>query len=72
MVVRENKPQLLITAKIRNVPVRGICSACPDIVFDTGSKVGKRKEHERKLNALFSQHLKEKHARENDGRAASS
>ena len=70
MVVRENKPQLLITAKIGNVPVRGICSVCPNIVFDTGSTVGKRKLHERKLNALFSQHLKEKHAGENDGQAA--
>jgi hypothetical protein len=70
MVVRQNEPQLVITAKIGDVPVRGICSVCPNIVFDTGSKVGKRKDHERKLNDLFSQHLKEKHARENDGRAA--
>ena len=39
-----------------------ICSACPHIVFDIGSKRGKRGDHERKLKKLFSEHLKKVHA----------
>ncbi len=57
-----NKPELVITQKIGKVPVRGICSACPHIVFDTGAKVSKSEEHERKLKQLFSEHFKKVHA----------
>ena len=58
MLDRVKKPELLITQKVGEVPVRGICSACPHIVFDIGSKRGKRGDHERKLKKLFSEHLK--------------
>jgi len=54
MLDRMKKPELLITQKVGEVPVRGICSACPHIVFDIGSKRGKRGDHERKLKKLFS------------------
>jgi hypothetical protein len=57
-----NKPELLITQKIGKVPVRGICSACPHIIFDTGAKVGKSEDHQRKLEKLFSEHFKKVHA----------
>jgi hypothetical protein len=62
MLDRMKKPELLITQKVGEVPVRGICSACPHIVFDIGSKGGKRGDHERKLKKLFSEHLKKVHA----------
>jgi hypothetical protein len=62
MLVRVNKPELLITQKIGNVPVRGICSACPHIIFDTGAKVRKSEDHQRKLKKLFSEHFKKVHA----------
>ncbi len=62
MLDRMKKPELLITQKVGEVPVRGICSACPHIVFDIGSKRGKRGDHERKLKKLFSEHLKKVHA----------
>ena len=62
MLNRMKKPELLITQKVGEVPVRGICSACPHIVFDIGSKRGKRGDHERKLKKLFSEHLKKVHA----------
>jgi len=57
-----NKPQLLITQKIGKVPVRAICSACPDVIFDTGAKLGKSEDHQRKLEKLFSEHFKKAHA----------
>jgi len=65
MLDRMKKPELLITQKVGEVPVRGICSACPHIVFDIGSKRGKHGDHERKLKQLkelFSEHLKKVHA----------
>ena len=62
MLDRMKKPELLITQKVGEVPIRGICSACPHIVFDIGSKRGKRGDHERKLKKLFSEHLKKVHA----------
>jgi len=62
MLDRMKKPELLITQKVGEVPVRAICSACPQIVFDIGSKRGKRGDHERKLKELFSEHLKKVHA----------
>jgi len=49
MLDRMKKPELLITQKVGEVPVRGICSACPHVVFDIGSKRGKRGDHERNL-----------------------
>ena len=61
MLVRMKKPELLITQKVGEVPVRGVCSACPHIVFDTGSKLGKRGGNERKLKKLFSEHFKKVH-----------
>ena len=70
MIIEENKPQLRVTANAGNVPVRGICSACPNVVFDTGARVGKREDHERKLNELFAEHFKKNHGRENKGEAA--
>jgi hypothetical protein len=62
MLDRMKKPELLITQKVGEVPVRGVCSACPHIVFDIGSKRAKRGDHERKLKELFSEHLKKVHA----------
>jgi len=53
MPVRDDKPELLITQKLGNVPVRGICSACPHIIFDTGAKVGKSEDHQRRWKDSF-------------------
>ena len=61
MLERMKKPELLITQKVGEVPVRGICSACPHIAFDIGSERGKRGDYERKLKKLFSEHLKKVH-----------
>jgi hypothetical protein len=56
------RPELRITERSRDVPIQGRCSACEDVSFDASEEVGDRYEQERRLNELFSEHLRQKHA----------
>jgi hypothetical protein len=55
------RPELRITERSRDVPIQGRCSVC-DVSFDASEEIGDRYEQERRLNDLFSEHLRQKHA----------
>ena len=47
---------LVIVESWCNVPLKGGCSACPDVIFDAGVFIGSKHEQESTLMALFTAH----------------
>ena len=58
------RPELRITERRGDVPVQGRCSVCEDVSFDASSEIGDKYEQDRKLNDLFSEHLRTKHSQD--------
>ncbi len=67
------KPSLRITKYLGNeIPVDGVCTACPDIVFQV-SKLPlppTAEEGKAKLEKLFNEHFAKMHLREDARQAA--
>lgn len=55
------RPELRITERHGDVPVRGRCSVCEDVSFDASAEIADKYEQASRLNDLFSEHLRTKH-----------
>ena len=54
------KPHLLIIEETNGTPIRGGCSSCKDVIFDTSSCMFAR-EHKRNLEDQFREHFRNAH-----------
>ena len=55
------EPTLFVTELFGDVPLKGRCSVCTEVTFDISARVGKAKDHLRRLNAMFQQHFEQHH-----------
>ena len=58
------RPELRITERRGDVPIQGRCSVCQDVSFDASEQIADKYEQARKLNDLFSEHLRQKHSQD--------
>jgi len=56
-----NNADLVIIESWNDVPLRGGCSACPEVLFDAGVLIGNKLQQELTLAALFSAHYEQVH-----------
>jgi hypothetical protein len=61
------KPYLIITDWENDAPTRGLCSACPDVRFNTPAQTGKASISQRLLNEMYEKHSKLVHPRNEAG-----
>ena len=45
MRVEAKRAELRVIEYVGGIPVAGTCTACPDVVFHTGSKLGRAEDH---------------------------
>jgi hypothetical protein len=64
------KPTLVITKHTGSIPIRGKCSACPEVEFSTEGKVGTAAEHLNSLHEEFNLHFEDVHMRKDASQAA--
>ena len=60
------KPTIRVTKWLGDIPVEGICSFCPAVLFrakGTGHRPN-REEYQQSLQAQFSEHCKVSHSQE--------
>jgi hypothetical protein len=63
------KPHLVVMERRDEIPVRGTCSACPDMIF-APAVMGDRRYNFEVLRKLFDEHFKKVHLREDASQAA--
>ncbi len=61
--VSMKRPHLVILEKIGDCPVKGGCSSCDGVIFQTGTGIGVAAEHHAKLDSLFREHFRKIHRR---------
>ncbi|PYV73666.1 MAG: hypothetical protein DMG97_10795 [Acidobacteria bacterium] len=64
------KPELRVTKFVGGKTVQGTCSACPTVIFDTGSLLRDNEDHQRELERLFAEHFRQVHLREDASQSA--
>jgi len=57
-----DKPELIIIESWEGLPLKGGCSACPDVIFDAGVFIGNEHQQGITLRSMFEVHYREKHA----------
>ncbi len=63
------KPHLVVTERRGEIPVRGTCSACPEVML-APAVMGDRSYNFALLRELFNEHFKKVHLREDASQAA--
>ena len=56
-----NDAKLVIVESWQDIPLKGGCSACPEVIFDAEVLIGNRNEQEIMLAAMFSVHCDQAH-----------
>lgn len=56
-----NDANLVIIESWSDIPLKGGCSACPEVVFDAGVLIGSKRQQELTLTAMFSVHYCQVH-----------
>jgi hypothetical protein len=51
-----NHADLVIIESWHDVPMKGGCTACPDVLFDAGVLIGNKRQQEVMLTAMFTVH----------------
>src|SRR5262249_55451429 len=57
-----NHADLVIIESWEGLPLKGGCSACPDVIFDAGVFIGNEHQQGITLRSMFEVHYREKHA----------
>src|SRR5215813_7655899 len=56
-----NDADLVIIESWQDVPLKGGCSACPQVIFDAAAFIGNKRQQELTLTAMFSVHYDQVH-----------
>jgi len=56
-----NDADLVIIESWQDVPLKGGCSACPEVIFDAGVLIGNKRQQELTLTAMFTVHYDQVH-----------
>ena len=56
-----NDADLVIIESWQDVPLKGGCSACPQVIFDAAAFIGNKRQQELTLTAMFTVHYDQVH-----------
>ena len=62
------KPRMQITERVDGQPTQATCTACPDVTFHAGPKIGTDEDGQLKLQLLFDHHFLTVHGKEEPNR----